>query len=520
MFNATRFAPGILTALAIAALVCIAPAGASVPTRAESIVILRSDGSVGEPVAERLQFVRSTFRVVPNVVGIAERPDNIDFPRTDRDSTIRFAKMRFDPREGFDVDDEGNLIVDPDPNRLSYFWYGRSGNNHLLLTVQRGNVEALLFGPRIRYTVSAIRASQPVLREMDAEGIDSVACADDRIAAILQAAEDSKVGGTAYHARAQESTRAAMKPEKPVRLQQDRPKHSTVITLMIYYTPQALALAGSMGVLETKATSLIGELNTALLNSGHPYYVRFEQQGGLFLLPGYNETPSPFPDPFDRFALGHLAQLRSYDRDSGNSPTRATQGSDFAVLLVADVGAPNNPVYGAAYTQRHLCSDLLCHIGDGSYPTTGGFSYRDSAHGVVSIDVFAANYTFAHEVGGHMMGGGHDPNPGFTPPRGAFTFSYGYRIAGVVRDVMADPRCVGTVCSDRQLQFANPRVQFIGSGSPSGTTTRDIARTITCLADYSANLYPFTGNGISNVMKSNFETFDIAALVCPPPVLY
>jgi hypothetical protein len=519
MFNSNRFLLVAFAALALAVLVFSGSAGAATPSPAESIVVLRSDGSIGEPVEERLQFVRSTFRVVPNIVGIARRPDGIDFPRANRDPTLRFAKTRFEPREGFDVDADGNIIVDPDPNNLSYFWYGRSGKNHLLVTVNRGRVQALLFGPGLRYTISAIKATQPVMRELDANAIDSVACANDRIAARQPPkADDTNVRATGP-AHAQEWTEVSAIPTSPARLLQDRPKHTTTITLMFYYTPQALAAAGGQGQLQTKATSLIDELNTALLNSGDPYYVRFEQQDGLFLLPSYNETPSPFPDPFDRFSLGHLLALRNYDDEAANSPTRATQGTDFAVLLVADPGEPNNHVFGASYTQRHLCSGFFCHVGDGSYPGTGGFSYRNSAYAVVSIAVTAANYTFAHEVGGHMMGGGHDPNPGFQTPRGAFTFSYGYRIPGVVRDITADPECVASVCSSRQLQFANPRIPFIGSSSPSGTTTRDVARTITCLADYSANLYPFV-NGISNIFKGSFEQFDVVVPNCPPPVLY
>ena len=104
--------------------------------------------------------------------------------------------------------------------------------------------------------------------------------------------------------------------------------------------------------------------------------------------------------------------------------------------------------------------------------------------------------TFPHEVG-HILGAVHDinRNSGSTP--GFATYSYGYRVATVARDIMADPRCVDSAipgepatCTDRVPQYSNPLANF-PTGRVSGTTAQnDVVRTIRQLAEGTGSLYP------------------------------
>lgn len=494
-----------------------------------------ADGSPGIRVDVAGPFTRSAWVVTPNVAGIARHPERILVQPVGSAPALEFTRSRFEPRTGFSIDDDGNLIVDDDPHTLGYFWYGRDGRNHLFLTVHEGNVHAMVHGPLLRL---GIRPEHPgmVLRELDAAAVDAGGCATDSPRGTPIAVGVAGAAAT--------STAATTKPlvveTQPFASPIHTPKHTARIGLMLYYTDAALALFPNndpanppLTQLQTIATGLVDELNQALINSGDTYYVGFEQVGGLVNLPGYNESPQ-IVDPNVRFANGHLFSLRNYERNGG-IPRRETTAADFAILLVADQGNPNEtpiprPVWGAAYTQRNNCfGDQQCDVGDGAYPIAN-FGYRNYAYGAVSVAPQAQNLTFAHEVG-HMLGSNHDPNVQFplTGLRGAFSVSYGYRIPNTARDIMADPRCIDTnadtvpdQCTDRQPQFANPRAVFIGTQLASGTTTaNDVARTITCLAEPSGNLYPLgESQSAPNLFWSGFEAPGLSISTCPTRVVW
>jgi len=510
----------------------------------EPLLIAQADGSPGIAITESLAMVRASLIVTPNVVGIARRSASVETPAIGSVPRTVFQRVDFEPREGFSVDDAGNLIVDGDPSNVSYSWYGRQGSQHLLLTVVRGHVRGMYYGPALRLGIST-EGPRTLLRELDATAVDFAGCASNRIAELADTV------ATVSKSRLQisdirESTRSPVdiaqhaKPAASIAAAaRAQSKHSARIGVLFYYTTAAEDFqtdpddpSTALGVtgLQNLATSWIDQVNTTLRNSGDPYYVRFEQIGGVTLHPTYSElTAQQQPDANLRFG-GHLYFLRDHDR-LGPPGSRQDIGADFAVMMVADSGNTDRRIWGAAYTQRNNClSDGQCDVGDGVFPVSPG-TYRDHAYAALTVNPVAQNLTFSHELG-HMLGSNHDPNIEYplSGLRGAYGYAYGYRIPGVVRDVMADPECIdddgsgmGTsvTCTTRQWQYSNPRVSFIGSGSTAGAVTADASRTITCLAEPSGNLYPMAPRQVApDIFWGGFEAPGLSVSTCGTRLLW
>lgn len=385
----------------------------------EPLLIARDDGTWGIEIAESLPLVRASLLVTPNVVGIARRNAAVETPPIDAVPRSVFRRVHFEPREGFRVDEDGEIIVDDDPSRVSYAWYGRSGSDHLLLTVVRGQVRGMVYGPGRRLGIGS-EGRRTVLRAIDADAVDAGGCASNRI-------RDLPDFGSALRSQrrtdsdappAGDDSTAGTGPEsKAARGQLARPKYGARIGVLFYYTTAAEQFRTdpndpdtALGVtgLQAMAASWIDQVNTTLRNSGDPYHVQIEQIGPVTLHPTYTElTAQQQPDADLRYT-GHLLFLRDYDR-FGLTGSRPDVGADFAILMVADSGNPNRRVWGAAYTQRNNCVfDGQCDVGDGVFPVGTG-TYRNHAYAALTVNPEAQNLTFSHEIG-HMLGSNHDPN--------------------------------------------------------------------------------------------------------------
>ena len=235
--------------LSILCIPCVgiseASAQEAIPPRTEPLVVLRADGSIGAELIENRLFVRASYKVQPNVLGIARRPQSVSVPSIRGRATQSFSQARFEPREGFSVDDDGNIIVDSDPANVSYFWYGKNGRDHLFLTVSRGLVNGMVYGPGLRFGLSSAGGTA-VLRDTDAAAVDAGGCATEaaRVAATDPDASKRFAALTlrspaAPGANTEAAAAASVSFEQTVAA---LPKHSARITLLVYYTGAALDL--------------------------------------------------------------------------------------------------------------------------------------------------------------------------------------------------------------------------------------------------------------------------------------
>ncbi len=90
-------------------------------------------------------------------------------------------------------------------------------------------------------------------------------------------------------------------------------------------------------------------------------------------------------------------------------------------------------------------------------------------------------FTFTHEIG-HNLGAGHnweDSDKKNIP----FNYSYGHRVSGIARTMMAYNYKPAIQHAPRKLQFSNPDVRFLGEiGLASGTATANNAKSILNMA--------------------------------------
>ena len=205
------------------------------------------------------------------------------------------------------------------------------------------------------------------------------------------------------------------------------------LDVLVVYTPAALAAAG--GITGIRAIIELGasEVNFALENSAVPVRVRIVHHEEI----AYQESGSTCTDR--------------------NRLRNGTHG-----LGLADA------------TRNAFCADIISLVVDNVDPDTGGcaslltaarlppFDFAPYAVHVVEYQGFG-NVTFAHELG-HTLGGAHNRETGAAS--GSYDFSFGYRVPGQWRTIMALSE--GCLDCPRMPFYSNPTLTF--DGFPTGVT--------------------------------------------------
>jgi hypothetical protein len=163
-----RYAVWVAAFLAIAA----ASAGANPIGRSEDVGIepVREEplliGDLGAPVETDDPYVTAAFLAQPNLRGIAAAPTIITY-RAPSGRSFAFRLRHFDASEGIAVSERGEIVVDPDPTRLSYYWYGADAYASISIGVSRGVVHATITGPFDRLALVRDRGGNDVLQTLD-----------------------------------------------------------------------------------------------------------------------------------------------------------------------------------------------------------------------------------------------------------------------------------------------------------------------------------------------------------------
>ncbi len=428
------FVAPIFAALMSAAVPSPIPQPLPVPVLVGDIVPIERPGT---------PFVEQRFAVVPNVVAMAANARELDLqlPWT---ATQRFQVRAFTPEAGFTFNEDGTVTPSGNPADLTYYLQANGPAGQLFVTVRGGRVTADLVGA----DPASIRleAGEHVLDDLDRAYLGSATCGVEATTA------DSAMSAPIERA-----------------LVPHAPRVSFEVTIMVAYTPQALAYAGSVQAIRDRAAASINQLNTALQDSGQTIHVRVVQVGDVFATPVNEITYAQQPNPGFR----HKAVRNATRIDNPTTDQRDALDADLVVTLVADSGNPPGfppvgPQYGVAFLQYPNCDDAAG--GTGCNP---GSAFREWAFAVVAFD-FATNIaTFAHEVG-HLFGAEHEPARGSAQGFRSELYPYGHRVPGAVRDIMAQPECVpdtgSTVCTATiAVQFSNPDKLFASTSHPSGT---------------------------------------------------
>ena len=218
-----------------------------------------------------------------------------------------------------------------------------------------------------------------------------------------------------------------------------------VIDVMVVYTPKARQNAGGTAGIEARILNAVARANQAYLNSQINMQLNLVHMAEI----AYTETTGM------SLTLSHLRGTTDGFMDEVHA-WRNQYGADQVALISAD---------------KDNC-------GIASLMTSPSVSFAPMAFAVVHDDsvynCLGSNNTFAHELG-HNQGNMHDKDS--SSYGGAYPDSYGYRICGVFRDIMAYS-CSGET---RIPYFSNPNVLY--QNRPTGVAgSADTARSMNATA--------------------------------------
>ena len=233
----------------------------------------------------------------------------------------------------------------------------------------------------------------------------------------------------------------------------------TLIDVMVVYTQDARAGAGSKDAIEADIYLAVDQTNQAYINSNINQRLRLVHMAEV----AYVESANVTTDRDRLKAKGEEATTGGPYLDDVHT-MRDSYGADIVALLVESTGVPATSPCGKAFVM-----------------TSVGNAHEASAFAVIKrkCATLAGKYSFPHELA-HVMGARHDwttdstnnapyaYNHGhiqLTPTTGTpwrTIMAYGHETAG-------NPCQVAGVACPRVLNFSNPNVSI--GGDPTGTAT-------------------------------------------------
>lgn len=193
-----------------------------------------------------------------------------------------FRLRRFDGSEGISLAEDGEIVVDSDPSRLSYYWYGGDGHASISIGVSRGVMHSTITGPLDRLSLVRDRDGSDILQSLDVNSLNRVRCLSGERGTHPTPLAPAKHVVTA----------TAERPPilSPRHYDEARPKYAVEVGVVFLYTPAALAAVSSIGdplALIPRADAAIAELQTALENAGQSIHIRVRRVGPI------TNEPSP-----------------------------------------------------------------------------------------------------------------------------------------------------------------------------------------------------------------------------------
>jgi hypothetical protein len=213
---------------------------------------------------------------------------------------------------------------------------------------------------------------------------------------------------------------------------------TSVLDVMLLYTPQARDAAGGVANIEATAQAAVDNMNTAFSNSN----VAAQLNLVLTALANHDDA-------------GNLStDLTWVSGDATVAALRAQVGADLVGLLVED-GAG---FCGLGYVMRDV-----------------GAAFAPNAFQVTARTCAVGNLSYAHEHG-HNLGLEHDPANGPASGDASYPWSFGHFVNGSFRTVMSYSIPCAQGCT-RVAHFSNPAINY--NAQPTGITDqRDNARTL------------------------------------------
>lgn len=264
-------------------------------------------------------------------------------------------------------------------------WYGRvEGERWSVVTfIERdGVVAGTIKMPGHTYRVRPVGRGQSLIEEVDesafpAEG-GGLPTPPVELFEPGQSAETAALSGPIAPAASGHTAAADLDGAQA----QVTPDSGALIDVLVVYTPEALAEAGSVEAIEAEIALAEVETNLAFENSGIFHRIRIVHTAAV----DYDEAARGKGN--ERFGSTILADARG--RSDGYMDEIHGLRDQYCADMVAVLMSRDAYVCGIAYVQYSVSE-----------------SFASSAFSVTSVHCVTGNYTFAHELG-HNMGAHHD----------------------------------------------------------------------------------------------------------------